>query len=254
MLSQQPGQISKIVNQIQETCDYFNHFIFQDPSGGRHQLYVSLSQTTQTNPECQYGQGATILNGGDDFYSAQLQSTSAPGSLSGTATVTSVDGTVYQFTFPSQHAGNGTNFELPSTITDRNGNQMTVTDQGSGAFYLTDTLGRKVLSSNGFGTSGQQVTVQGLGGPYVITWGTANTVFTAESYPIISTDCAGIVSPSGSIPVITNIELPNGQNYAFSYDPTYGLLSKIKYPTGGSVSYTWEMNDNSDLANFVSDT
>jgi RHS repeat-associated protein len=45
-----------------------------------------------------------------------------------------------------------------------------------------------------------------------------------------------------TIPVVSAIKLPNGQQYTFTYDPTYGLVSKITYPTGGYVRYVWGLN------------
>ena len=41
---------------------------------------------------------------------------------------------------------------------------------------------------------------------------------------------------------VTAINLPNGQQYQFHYDPSSGLLDKITYPSGGTVSYTWGVN------------
>jgi len=36
-----------------------------------------------------------------------------------------------------------------------------------------------------------------------------------------------------------SVTLSNGQQYKFQYDPTLGLLDKITYPTGATVTYTW---------------
>lgn len=38
---------------------------------------------------------------------------------------------------------------------------------------------------------------------------------------------------------ISSITLPNGESFSFTYDPTYGLINKITYPTGAYVTYTW---------------
>jgi RHS repeat-associated protein len=40
--------------------------------------------------------------------------------------------------------------------------------------------------------------------------------------------------------------LPNQKSYQFFYDPKYGLLNKIFYPSGGYVRYVWGVNANSD--------
>ena len=41
---------------------------------------------------------------------------------------------------------------------------------------------------------------------------------------------------------MSEIELPNGQSYTFSYDSVTGFVNKITYPTGGYVSYTWAVS------------
>jgi hypothetical protein len=52
--------------------------------------------------------------------------------------------------------------------------------------------------------------------------------------------------------VIKVITLPNGSQYKFSYDSTFGQLSQITYPGGGYVQYTWGYNSYSALASFPS--
>ena len=41
-----------------------------------------------------------------------------------------------------------------------------------------------------------------------------------------------------------SITLPNGEQYQFFYDSTYGLINEIIYPTGAWVKYTWKPSDN----------
>ena len=51
-----------------------------------------------------------------------------------------------------------------------------------------------------------------------------------------------------SITGVSEIDLPNGQNYAFLYDSVdsvHGLISKITYPGGGYVRYVWGLNTTS---------
>jgi hypothetical protein len=66
------------------------------------------------------------------------------------------------------------------------------------------------------------------------------------------TGCGTVPTDNGSsIPVVTSIKLPNGQEYQFTYDPTYGLLSKIKYPWGGFISYTWGLNSQAAIVSYA---
>ncbi len=53
---------------------------------------------------------------------------------------------------------------------------------------------------------------------------------------------AGVTEHTGSIMVITRIDLPDGTNYQFEYDAGttpgfYGLLKRVVLPTGGDVRY-----------------
>ena len=41
---------------------------------------------------------------------------------------------------------------------------------------------------------------------------------------------------------VSSVVLPNGQSYTFGYDGQWGLVNFIKYPTGGTVTYTWGVN------------
>jgi hypothetical protein len=64
-----------------------------------------------------------------------------------------------------------------------------VADNGNGSLAVTDTLGRTMLSTSGFGSSGNTVTVSGLSSPYSLTWGTASSnyaVYDVNLSPLIS--------------------------------------------------------------------
>jgi RHS repeat-associated protein len=117
-----------------------------------------------------------------------------------------------------------------------------VTDSQNGAFSFTDTLGRTLISSSGFGSTGNTVTVAGLPA-YTLTWGTASTNFSV-SYVQEGSDssCYGMKGDNETLPVITAIALPNGQEYQFQYESTYGQVDKIVYPNGGYVRYVWGLN------------
>ena len=134
--------------------------------------------------------------------------------------------------------------ESPTSIEDRNGNIATVN---------TDTLGRNAVSWSGFKTTGDTVTVSGLQKPYILTWGTAGSAFstTQRFFSGPTSGCGGVLNEQGSQPVVTAIQLPNGSQYTFTYDSTFGQVNKITYPTGGYVQYTWGFNSLSALAAYV---
>jgi hypothetical protein len=230
------------------SCPTISDYMFQDPSGGRHALHLA---TAYSSTDC--GNRTNYVNGGDDFFAASLPN--CPTYRTGLCSLVNIadrDGTVFTYDQPRDHlATGGYGSSLPSSLEDRNGNVITVTDNGNGAFAMTDTAGRTSISSSGFGVSGNTLTVSGLTSPYTVFWGSANSSFSVNpSATVPGALCRGIDNVGVAQTVITAIRLPNGQQYQFSYDPTYGLLNKITYPSGGWVKYSWSLNPQSDDTRF----
>jgi hypothetical protein len=78
-------------------CDYFTSYIFEDPTGGRHDLQISSAPAPQ---QCTYvvPRPTTYATGGDDLYKAsttQLSSYDATSPMP--VTVAAADGTMYYF-------------------------------------------------------------------------------------------------------------------------------------------------------------
>ncbi|MHB8486153.1 MAG: RHS repeat-associated core domain-containing protein [Candidatus Acidiferrales bacterium] len=239
----------------QQKCPAETGFVFQDTSGGRYSLGM-LATDTQYRYQGIYpcGSGGGTLAGGTDFYSAELAG------FQKTMTVADSDGTTYSFpgTSSCEFSDGGmasTMQTLPSSVEDRNGNliKFSLPASCTAPFTETDTAGRLVLSSSGFGTTGNTITVGGLSQPYTVTWGTtpANTALGSILRQQSSYCYNNINNFNSSLPVIAAIKLPNGQEYQFSYDSISGLLSKITYPTGGYISYTWAKNTQSEFANLA---
>ncbi|HEU5233725.1 MAG TPA: RHS repeat-associated core domain-containing protein [Terriglobales bacterium] len=86
----------------------------------------------------------------------------------------------------------------------------------------------------------------GLAGSYSLTWGTSNANYSAQPVQQANSHCITPPNVTGSQPVVVAITLPNGQSYQFQYDPTYGLVNKISYPSGAYVRYVWGLNATSD--------
>src|ERR1700728_947538 len=246
---------ASIGGQPPKECFYWMDYVFQDATGGRHSLGVAyVYGNSEMNP-CAGAEPSPSqkLTGGDDYYQAALSGTASPAVIADSA------GTVYTFrSATAQGHGDPNNAAstsaLPTSIEDRNGNQIMVADNGSGSFTVTDSVGRPLLSSSGFGGGVNTVTVSGLQSSYNITWETASPNFTINSWLMYNGegDCNSSLASDegGTINVIKSIELPNGQSYQFSYDPTYGMLNQITYPTGGYVKYTWGINPRSEAASF----
>ncbi len=239
-------------------CFYFTDYMLTDLAAGSHALGLSSAELLN-NPQCGFGGGSIkpeYLNGAD----AQVQATTSAYNPTGNVTspippaVTAVDmdGTVYYFSNSGAHnnaipgsSSSGVKTSLPDWIEDRNGNKTVVSDQGNGAFTITDTAGRTTVSSSGFGTTGNTIAVTGLANPYQVTWqnfsSTANPLPLPWKQCVTTSNCATGNGPGTivSAPRITQITLPNGQIYKFQYDPVSTLLSQLTYPGGGYVQYTW---------------
>jgi len=231
-------------NQTQATCnttsgtlttDVWFNYIFTDPSGLRHNL--GLAHTATLNPDCVYVwsiEPYSVSSGGDDFYGATLNETN------GAVTVGGVDGTIYNFPATNWGGGFGVNAWLPSTIEDRNGNVVIISQGSGGKIIETDTAGRLAVSiSAPVGTNGT-VSISGLSSAYTITWETMGSSYGSQYEQIGNGPpaCNWLTSGGGTGGVIKSIELPNGKYYTFGYD-SYGLLNQITYPTGAVVNYSW---------------
>ena len=222
------------------SCGFVSSYMFEDPAAGQHALGLSIAQQSNAGT-CTSPTGYSILTAGDDLFRA---STSGAWGSNITTTVADADGTVYHFAGSYLTVG-----LLPSYIEDRNGNKVVVTNNGQGTFAFTDTLGRLVLSSSSFASpSGDSINISGLSS-YRVIWKTVSSNFTTTVQITPGDYCPAIPSDTQQRSVISNISLPNGQAYSFLYgtdDPNnsnpYGLLSKITYPSGGWVKYTYGIN------------
>ena len=229
-------------------CPAYIDYVFQDPLGARHAL--DLASTYVSTGKCGY---SSETPGGDDAVVAALGCSQS--GICGSAVVADADGTAYYFGQVVAHESNpGPMYSsMPTWVEDRNGNRVAFTDNNNGAFTVADTLGRTVLSSSGFGASGNTLTVSGLSSPYTVNWTTASYNFNPNASLAWGDGyCRGMSNAQGtSVPVVSSITLPNQQSYSFSYDSNYGLINQITYPTGAKVTYTWGHNSQSEIANFA---
>ncbi len=119
-----------------------------------------------------------------------------------------------------------------SSATDSNGN------------YLGGPVSTTV---NGNATTYNVPNSQGTTSPYTVKTGTisVNTSF-GQQY---------VTEYSGTITVVTEIDLPDGSKYAFGYDSGttgahYGLLTSMTLPTGGQITYLWNRYTDSQGNNY----
>ena len=247
-----PGGNSPIYTQHQ--CDGASNFVFRGFDGKQYTLMLaggSWNDTAykSTNPEdcldgSPYYDYATTSNNHGIVASYPPEYTGWP--LFPPITVVDQSGTTYYFSIlggtyapiPPNSPSGGSGYA--QTITDRNGNQITATGNG-----YKDTLGRTVVSWTGLGNNGDQISVAGLPSNIVVHWGSVG----GGNYPMGGYTSGGTenctlptTGPPGGNAGITEIDYPNGQSYKFGYNSTYGTISSITFPDGGSVSYTWGLN------------
>jgi hypothetical protein len=152
-------------------CTGEHDFIFTDSAGERQSLApLTWINPTAGVPSC----GTSVTLGVGDRFTGQIPN---PKGSPVIYQVSDRDGTVYTFSGNLAHGTEGapsSSTRLPTTIEDRNINEVTVSDPGNGAFTFVDSAGRSVFSSSGFGTAGStySLAVSGLG-PYQIAWGAA---------------------------------------------------------------------------------
>ena len=222
-------------------------------------------------------QYTAVSQGGDSQVQSSFAPCSATGSTEGNCgtgypafTVTDLHGTVYTF-----NAATG-GIQYPYTIEDRNGNIISFSSCGGGctasdgsvpSTVVKDTLGNSVVIINYPNATPQnngQVSsyvVDGL--TFTPSYGTTSANFDATqqavqvALPPQNWTCAAYFKVNESaLTEITSLALPkgqqpNGQQYTFHYDSTWGLINEVDYPNGGWVRYTWKLSDNDNqLASF----
>ena len=158
---------------------------------------------------------------------------------------------------------------------DRNGNTLTYSNAFHGTTQVVDTLGRNIANpfANPYApTRGDQQWVipnaQGSNSTYIFRWRNLSEVLTDSTQPLrypgryygaelsevpgpILFEQSGYVEPYpasvfnfGHTPqlfnpvVLSEVELPNGQKYIFTYN-VYGEIDKAVLPTGGYHRYRY---------------
>ena len=232
------------------TCPIYGGFVFTDPSGSRHSMRIALPNYGVCN--------ATGVGPG---YSMSLVDQAydgsyfiwTPASLTGDNnaqalpfSVSDNDGLYYHFPYLLALTGCIGACNVPDYIEDRNGNKIQFNFASGGGtlpLTITDTAGRPVMSINSFtSSSGDTISVSGVTNPYTLTWESVPYNLTVPTTLLNSSTCNETLPPtstSGTMRVVKSVTLPDGQTYQFGYDPTYGLVNQITYPTGAVVAYTW---------------
>lgn len=138
----------------------------------------------------------------------------------------------------------------PASITDANGNRITISTSG-----WTDTLGRFIPGSTGGSSVGPGVPTSDLstcpsGTSSAQIWNTPGVAGVnggirsfkfCYSTVTLSTNfhITGVLDyPATNTPLLSAIVLPDLTMWTLSYD-SYGQVTRLGFPTGGSISYTY---------------
>jgi len=207
-------------------CGYYTDYVYTDSLGQRHPLGLSKVPLVSENPSCsEFGVTGSVLSGGDSQYAAQLDQNT---------------GFVY-VTDPHGRVITSVSAPTLNTYEDSNGNT-------GGATH--DSMGRTVVA-----TSGNSATYSGISNPFAYVYGSQSWNYNVNARllgGISSGSCGSSFYPnSGSASLVTGITLPNNQQYKFHYEPIHGLLDKVTYPTGATVTYTWAANLQSEAIGFA---
>src|ERR1700722_1853778 len=219
-----PTYINPHLPPVDEETIYTYTWTYYDSFGGVHPF--SGDTTTWTSSPCGSA-GSTSLN-----------ATATDGS-GYTLSANGASGSVY--TRKGTLIGPPNNkFSGVGTLTDRNGNVISVDSSGN----ITDTLGTVALAVAGTGTPSSPITFT-----YTPPNGTP-TAYTANFTSLtIKTNfgCSGVAEfgPTAEN-LLTSISLPDGTEYTFTYEQTSGFsgdytgrLAKVTLPTGGTITYTY---------------
>ena len=162
------------------------------------------------------------------------------------------------------NVSNGTKIDLTgyAVVTDRNGNEITASSDGTGGTKWTDTTGRVAedISFTGANpTSYNYTDPNNSAQAFTLKW---------KNYSIMTNfGCAGIseYNSTGSMPQVSlpyELDLPNGQKYSFAYEGTpghsgyfTGRIATITLPTSGVYTYTYgSTNDGINCADATIDS
>jgi len=236
-------------------CDWTTGFVFRGLDGVQYplgQVGASWSDAASApgdtpDPNCPYEPPA-----GGTFHGLLVApGTQNPNQNYGQPAMTLTDHSGTTYSFAAVPIGQISSFvpftepELlfPQTITDRNGNQITLTVLGQHETGYIDTLGRTVVSWT-YAESGSTIAVSGFGNVSIsTTTSTGELTFPGTITSTTQTNQPCVKnSPQPNATTYTQssvITLPNGETYSLTFDPSFGQINKIVFPGGGYVSYVW---------------
>jgi RHS repeat-associated protein len=217
---------------------------FTAPDGTEYELRDQLTNGRPDHPTCttgfNRGKVFTTNDGSSATFISDSDISDEPGGSLGES-------------YPSGYMvlRDGTRYRIDSALVtwmrDRNGNKVTFGyDSFQRLSTVTDSLNRKVtIAYASDSIPYDQVTLKGFGGaPRTIkVYQTAlqnalRSDFSYQTYQQLFPELNGAVSGLGPLPVVSAVELPNGQQYHFYYN-SFAELARVVLPTGGAIEYDY---------------
>jgi RHS repeat-associated protein len=206
--------------------EYFG-WSYQDPLGVVHPFPGSPG--VYSNPNCGTDPVTWTATDGSGY---TLKVYAVPNTSPQTFQITATSSSGQQISTNLQ------NVSGPGSIEDRNGNFISVSSTG-----FTDTLGISALTVSGTAPNPITFTYKAPSG--------ANASYTLK-YTTQSVEtkfgCTGVTEYSATnVPLVSEIDLPDGTKYTFTYEettsgqssPVTGRLASYTLPSGGTISYTY---------------
>lgn len=237
-----PGPGGFLQFTIQRLCfpltTEYGNYVYTDSMGTSHpfQVGTGIGGTQSCDGSTPTG-NATDASG----YYIDISNLSAP-------FVRTADGTKISFNGP---VGSGGGTLKATTMIDANGNQITsTTNSQTLETDWVDTLGQTVLKTTiQFNNPSGEISETDYNRLAVD--GSYQTV--AEKYQLFNVKtafgCSGVnefTSASDNVLLVSEVDLPNGQKYIFTYEPTPGAsgyvtgrIQQVTLPTGGTITYEY---------------
>jgi RHS repeat-associated protein len=256
-------------------CTINGPFIYTDTSGAAHDmnlLTTNLSQNTTAFPSPSLPQCTTAytqMSSNSSTTDGSALVTAVTPNASPSINVIHPDGMQVSRTSTGATQEEDSNGNMATLGFNTTLNEYVATDSlGRYAFSTTLPIGAPGMIPVG----NYNVTTTGATGssePYTVNVGTAtlgsftmphpvggaigpnstDEIVSSQSYCLTSVNCPtnyGVYQPpysgaygGSTLSVVNSITLPDSTQYLFTYDPTYGTISKITFPTGGYVRFVW---------------
>ncbi len=224
----------------------YNNFVYHDSFGTTHVFGTIANPVVLTNYQSSWGCGnipndpsGTTADGSGFQITLSLTGGSPP--VPTLVSLVTPAGVIINAPFNNSGVASG-------SLTDPNGNVLSVTSSGGTTSFYDTLSSSAVLTLTGSGTSSS---------PYHYAYpnpagGTSIVVVNFQTYSVKTNfGCSGITEYSSSQPLISSIVYPDGTKYSFTYEATpsnsgyvTGRVASISLPAGGTISYAYSGGNN----------